>query len=196
MQVLVTEPANLILEDMTDDEFFEFCVRNQENRIERTAEGKVVIMPGTGGKTGNRNMRLSAQLSNWADADGRGAGFDSSTMFRLPNTAMRSPDGSWVPFPRLARLTPEQKEKFLPLCPDFVIELTSPSDRLPQVQEKMDEWMANGCQLGWILDTKTRQAHVYRASGVEILDNPTELRGEGPVAGFTLGLARIWDPGW
>ena len=196
MQVLVTEPANLTLQDMTDDEFFEFCVHNQENRIERTADGKVVIMSGTGGKTGNRNSRLTAQLNNWADSDGRGAAFDSNTMFRLPNTAMRAADGSWVHISRLARLTPEQQEKFLPLCPDFVIELTSPSDRLPQVQEKMNEWMANGCQLGWILDIKARQAHIYRASGVEVLETPTRLLGEGPVEGFQLHLTRIWDPGW
>ncbi len=196
MQVVVTEEAVLDLEDMSDDEFFEFCVRNSEYRIERGADGKVTIMSGTGGKTGNRNSELTFQVQQWARRDKRGFAFDSSTLFLLPNGAMRSPDAAWVPRTRLRGLTEEQKEKYLPLCPDFVVELTSPSDRLPAVKKKMVEWMENGCRLGWILDTRARRAYVYRPGGVEELDEPSGLNGEGPVEGFTLDLATIWDPGW
>src|SRR5690349_21655204 len=118
---------------MTDDEFFEFCGQNPEYRIERTAEGRIIVMSGTGGKTGSRNIRLSAQLSIWSDHDRLGVAFDSSTLFRLPNGAMRSPDACWILRTRLSQLSAAQKEKFLPLCPDFVVELTSPSDRLSTV---------------------------------------------------------------
>jgi Uma2 family endonuclease len=109
---------------------------------------------------------------------------------------MREPDAAWVSRARLEGLTEEQKEKWLPLCPDFVIELTSPSDQPGEVQEKMREWMANGCRLGWILHPAKRESHVYRASGVQIHRGLTELPGEGPVEGFLLDLAPIWDPGW
>jgi Uma2 family endonuclease len=153
-------------------------------------------MPGTGAKTGNRNIELSMQLQLWTNRDGRGVAFDSSTMFRLPNHAMRSPDGGWVLRSRLQGLDERQKERFLPLCPDFAVELVSPSDRLPEVQEKMTEWIANGCRLGWILDPFQREVHVYRPGGVEVLRGVAEVRGEGPVEGFTLDLSRIWDPGW
>jgi Uma2 family endonuclease len=128
--------------------------------------------------------------------DGRGIAYNSSTLFKLPNTAMREPDAAWVSRARLEGLTEEQKEKWLPLCPDFVIELTSPSDQPGEVQEKMREWMANGCRLGWILHPAKRESHVYRASGVQIHRGLTELPGEGPVEGFLLDLAPIWDPGW
>ncbi|MGH9673170.1 MAG: Uma2 family endonuclease [Bryobacteraceae bacterium] len=196
MQVLVTEEAVLDLEDMNDEEFFDFCARNSELRIERDSGGRVTIMSGTGGRTGNRNIELSTQIQLWARRDGRGVAFDSSTLFRLPNGAMRSPDASWVTRRRLAGLTETQKERYQPLCPEFVVELTSPSDRLTDVKQKMIEWIENGCGLGWILDTRNRRAHVYRSSGVEILDKPSQLSGEGPIAGFTLDLAGIWDPGW
>jgi len=189
MQVVVTEEAVLTLEDMTNDEFFEFCARNQEYRIERSADGKGLIMSGTGGKTGNRNSRLTRQLDIWADQDGRGIAFDSSTLFLLPNGAMLPPDAAWVSRKRLAALTADQQEKYLPMCPEFVVELTSPSDRLKSVQEKMAEWMANGCQLGWILDP-SRRAHIYRPHGAESLDQPAGLTGEGPVDGFVLNLER------
>lgn len=196
MEMLVTEEAVLRLEDMTDDEFFAFCGANSTLRIERTAEGRIIVMSGTGGKTGNRNSRLIQQLQNWADGNGEGAVFDSSTMFLLPDRAMRSPDAAWVRRERLARLTAAQQEKYLPLCPDFVVELTSPSDRIQAVKEKMEEWMTNGCQLGWILEVDRRRVHVYRPGGSAVMENPSTVAGEGPVEGFTLNLARIWDPGW
>lgn len=194
----VLEPAALRTPALSDDAFFAFCASNNEYRIERSAQGKVLILPGTGGETGSRNASIAGQLWLWTKQNGLGASFDSSTMFRLPNSAMRSPDAAWVSKSRLSKLSPEQKKKFLPLTPEFVIELTSPSDRLPQVEEKMHEWMANGVQLGWLIDPEKRQARVFRedSSEPQVLDNPASLNGDGPVAGFRLDLQDIWEPGF
>jgi Uma2 family endonuclease len=164
-------------------------------RIERTAEGEIVIMAPTGGETGYRNYELTAQLRNWAKRDGRGRGFDSNVEFILPNGAALSPDAAWVECSRLAALTREQKRKFPPLCPDFVVELTSPSDRLPKLKAKMQEWMENGARLGWLLDADNRTAYVYRpGQQPERLIAPDRMVGEGPVEGFILDLTEIWDP--
>ena len=192
----IPTPARLTVPELSDEEFFEFSRGNPDFRIERTAEGVVVIMAGTGGKTGSRNAALTAQLYTWAVRDGRGIAYDSSTLFKLPNTAMRLPDASWVSRARLESLDEDQKERWLPLCPDFVVELTSPSDQLSEVREKLEEWMANGCRLGWILHPPEREVHIYRWSGVEIHRGLAELRGEGPVEGFVLDLSAIWEPGW
>lgn len=187
--VLRTRPAI----DMTDDEFFGFCQLNRDLRFERTAEGDIVVMAPTGALTGARNIRLAAQVSTWADRDGTGRAFDSSTGFVLPNGATRSPDVAWIQRARLAGLTAEQKEKFLPLCPDFVIELRSPSEALATLQEKMREYVANGTQLGWLIDPVQRHVHVYRADGtVEHLHGPTRLSGEPVLPGFGLDLTPIW----
>lgn len=179
----------------TDDEFFELCAINRDLRLERTAEGDIIVMPPTGGTTGNRNQEITRQGGNWTKADGGGAAFDSSTGFRLPNGADRSPDFAWVARARLAALTPQQKQKFLPLCPDFVIELKSPTDTLADIQAKMREYMENGAQLGWLIDPETRRVHIYRP-GVEpeVLENPERVAGEEVVSGFTLELAEIWQP--
>ena len=144
-------PPSLRLEE---DQFFDFCQANNELRIERTAEGDCEIMTPTGGATGWRNSRLVTQLTIWADFDGSGVVFDSSTGFTLPNGAMRSPDVSWVKKSRLTFLTDKQKAKFLPLCPDFVIELRSPSDNINALQDKMQEYVANGASLGWLINPK------------------------------------------
>lgn len=180
--------------EMTDDKFEEFCRINRDLRIEMTAEGDLVIMPPTFGRTGNRNFKLTRQVGNWTDKDGTGVGFDSSTLFRLPNGAKRSPDVSWVRKSRLAALTDEQKEKFLPLCPDFVIELRSTSDSLPELQAKMQEYIANGAQLGWLIDPQGKQVFVYRADGsVERLNDPQTVTGDPLLAGFVLDLNSIWE---
>ena len=181
----------------SDDEFFEFCQQNRELRIEQSAAGEWIIMVPTGGETGSRNNDVSRQLGNWAWEDDMGIAFDSSTGYILPNGAKRSPDASWVPRSRLAALTPEQKRKFLPLCPDFVVELRSPSDPLADVQEKMAEYRGNGARLGWLIDAVERRVHVYR-SGVEpdILDAPASVSADPELPGFSLDLARVWEPGF
>ena len=178
---------------MTDDEFFDFCQLYPDFRVERTADGEVIIMPGTGLETSFRNSELSRQLGNWAIEDGRGKAFDSNSEYLLSSGAALSPDASWMENSRLARLTREQKRKFPRICPDFVVELTSPSDRLNRVQQKMREWIENGAQLGWLLDADNRTAYIYRPGREpERLMEPLRLEGEGPVAGFVLEVERVW----
>jgi Uma2 family endonuclease len=139
---------------------------------------------------------LTMQLRLWAKRDGRGRAVDSSVEYVLRSGAARSPDGSWVPHSRLARLTAEQQKKFLRLCPDFVVELRSPSDRLRQVQAKMREWMDNGAKLGWLIDPATRSVYIYRpGQTTERLIDPRRVEGDPPVDGFVLELADIWNPG-
>ena len=178
---------------MNDDQFYAFCQRYPNFRIERTAKGEVIILPPTGGETSYRNTDLTYQLARWARRDKRGIAFDSSVEFLLPSGAARSPDASWVLRSRLDKLTKDQKRKFPPLCPDFVVELTSPTDRLKQVKHKMREWMDNGAQLGWLLDADRKIAYIYRpGQEAEELAKPQKLTGEGAVAGFTLNLTEIW----
>jgi Uma2 family endonuclease len=181
--------------EITDDEFFAFCQLNRDLRFERTAEGDIIVMAPTGGETGNRNADITAQLVTWTKRDGTGAAFDSSTGFKLPNGADRSPDGSWVRKSRLAALTHEQKLKFLPLCPDFVIELLSPTDALAVTQAKMSEYIENGAQLGWLIDPEVRQIHVYRPRhAAVILENVTQIAADPELPGFVLDLREIWEP--
>ncbi len=183
--------------EMNDEQFEEFCRLNRDLRIEMTAEGDLIILPPTFSRTGNRNFKLTQQLANWTDADGTGVGFDSSALFVLPNGAKRSPDASWVSKSRLASLTEEQRAKFLPLCPDFVIELRSSSDSLAELQEKMREYMNNGAQLGWLLDPLTHSVYVYREDGaIEEIKDAERVEGEPLLAGFVLDLQGIWEVGF
>jgi len=180
--------------EMDDDMFAEFCRINRDLRIEMTAEGNLIIMSPTGGRTGNRNAKLTQQVANWADTNDTGVSFDSSTLFKLPDGAKRSPDVSWVRREKLQQLTDEQKDKFLPLCPDFVIELRSASDSLVELQEKMGAYIKNGAQLGWLIDPQQRRVFVYRAdNSVERMDNPNAITGEPLLSGFTLDLLPIWE---
>lgn len=191
--ILRTRPAL----NLSDDEFYAFCRQNPDWQIEQTATGDWIIMPPTGFETGSRNNEISRQLGNWARQDGTGVAVDSSTGFILPNGAKRSPDAAWVRRTRLAALTPEQKQKFLPLCPDFVVELRSPSDSLPPIQEKMQEYLDNGTLLGWLIDTQDRTVHIYRpGTDVEIQTHPVSVSGDPELPGFTLELATVWDPGF
>jgi Uma2 family endonuclease len=179
--------------ELTDDQFFELCQINRDLRIERTARGELVIMPPTGWKTGERNAEITLQLRTWAKQDGTGVVTDSSAGFKLPNGADRSPDAAWIRHERLVTLTPEQKEKFLPLCPDFVIELRSPTDSLTLLQSKMQEYLDNGAQLGWLIDPIQWRVYVYRPQLlVEILENPDTVSGDPVLPGFTLDLREIW----
>lgn len=181
--------------ELTDDQYFALCGINRDLRLERSAEGDLIIIPPTGAETGNRNFEITAQVRNWAKIDGRGVGFDSSTGFKLPNGADRSPDAGWVLRARLAELTAEQKRKFLPLAPDFAIELKSPTDRLEDLLAKMDEYRECGVRLGWLINPETKRVHIYRPGReVEILENPLEISGEPELPGFVLDLKEIWEP--
>ena len=178
---------------MTHAQFYEFCLANRDLRIERTASGDVVIMPPAFSDTGNRNFNIAAQLGNWTEQDGTGIGFDSSTGFTLTNGATRSPDASWIRLERWNVLTEEQKASFAPICPDFVIELRSASDTLTSLQDNMQEYMANGAVLGWLIDRKNRTVYIYRPDQEpEILDNPETVSGEPELAGFALRMVKIW----
>ena len=179
--------------ELTDEQFYQLCINNRDLRIERNANGDLVIMPPTGGKTGNRNGRLIQQLFNWSDRDGTGIAFDSSTGFKLPNGANRSPDASWIPLTEWETLTDKQQQRFLPLCPDFIIELLSPSDRLDKTQAKMQEYLNNGMILGWLINPQQQQVEIYRqGEEVEILNAPNSLSGESLLSGFVLNLQPVW----
>jgi len=183
--------------EMTDEVFFHFCQLNRELRIERSAEGDLEIMSPTGGETSARNMNLAATLGIWAQKDGTGVAFDSSGGFILPSRAVRSPDAAWVRRARLATLTPEEKKRFIPLCPDFVLELRSPTDSLAALQAKMGEYIDNGARLGWLLDAENRQVYVYRPGvPVESLEHPSQLSGDPELPGFVLNLEEIWEVGF
>ena len=185
------EPSKL---RMNDEEFFEFCQLNPELRIERTSEADIIVMSPTGGKTGRRNAKLIVAIGSWAEKDGRGQVFDSSTVFILPNGAGRSPDVSWVRNERWNSLTAKEQEQFPPLCPDFVVELRSRTDSLKNLKEKMEEYIANGAQLGWLIDPLERKVHIHRpGDGSEVLEDPKEVSGEPFLKGFVLDVQSLWD---
>ncbi len=179
--------------NLTEEQFFRLCVLNRDLWIERTAEGDWSIMTPVGGGTSDRNSEINMQLRLWAKRDGTGVAYDSSGGFRLPNTAVRSPDAAWVLKERLARIPSAQQERFIPLCPDFVLELWSPSDRLRTVQAKMREYLANGARLGWLIYPPARRVYVYRPDApVARLDRPDQIAGDPVLPGFTLDLREIW----
>ncbi len=201
-QILVPSRAGVIhfkieFEDeprkMTSDEFWEFCSKNPKLNAELTKEGEIIIMPPTGWETSDRNAELTTQLRIWAKKDKRGKTADSNGGFILPNGATRSPDSSWILKSRLETFSKEQLKKFLPLCPDFVVEMTSPSDSLSETQEKMLEYIENGAQLGWLIHSKTKQVFIYRLNEeVEMLENPIKVSGNPLLKGFELDLTEIW----
>lgn len=179
-----------------DDELFELCRRNPELRIERTPRGDLHVMTPVGGESSHRNAELIFALMEWAKRDGSGLAFDSSGGFLLPNGAMRSPDAAWVERSRWASLTDEERQRFLPLTPDFLVELRSPSDPLADLQRKMEEYRDVGTRLGWLIDPTERRVHVYRPGREpEVLDVPDRISGEPELPGFVLDLAPIWQPG-
>jgi Uma2 family endonuclease len=179
--------------DLTDDQFLAVCQLNRDLRIERNAEGDWLIMPPAGGGTGRREAEIIIQLGVWAKRDQRGLVYSPSAGFRLPNTAVRAPDAAWVLRSRLDAIPAEQQEKFLPLCPDFVLELRSPTDRLADVQAKMAEYLANGARLGWLLDPEPRHVYVYRPDApVARLVRPETVAGDPVLPGFVLDLREIW----
>lgn len=174
-------------------EFERICRRNGDLRFERTKDGELIAMPPADTETGHRNFLLTGELGLWVRQDNTGKGFDSSTGFTLPNGAIRSPDVSWLRRERWNALQPEQKDSFAPICPDFVIELRGAFDELETLKDKMTEYIANGVQLGWLLDPKNRKVYVYQPDmPTEILDNPATVSGEPLLRGFTLELSYIW----
>jgi Uma2 family endonuclease len=187
--------VHLPMAPMDDAQLLEFCRVNPELHIERNAKGEVIVMSPTGWESGRRNALIVAALVRWAALDGGGEVTDSSAGFLLPNGAMRAPDAAWVRRSRLAKLTRAEKRGFLPLCPDFVVELRSESDRLDALQTKMDEYIANGAQLGWLIDPIERSIYIYRPNEeVQRLDQPTEIGGDPVLSGFILNLADLWEP--
>ncbi|QHT68662.1 Uma2 family endonuclease [Rhodocytophaga rosea] len=175
---------------LTDEQLFAFCQENRNLRFERTREGEIIIMSPTGGETGNRNIKIAARLELWNEEARLGISFDSSTGFILPNGAMRSPDVAWIILNRWQALSEEEKEKFPPLCPDFVIELRSKTDSLKILQKKMQEWIENGCRLAWLMDVQDQKVYIYRpGKKVETLDSfNTKLSGGQILPGFELDL--------
>ena len=178
--------------DLTHEQFWLLCQNHPDLKFERTAKGELIIMSPTGGETGNHNIEIAFQLQAWSRQNSLGIAFDSSTGFQLPNGAERSPDAAWVSKERWNALSREQQRRFPPLCPDLVIELLSPSDSLPKLREKMQEYMDNQALLGWLIDLKNRRVEIYRPNrAVETLISPTTLSGEGILPGFILDLTKI-----
>lgn len=178
---------------VSSKQLYEFCQENPELRIEQTAEGEIIVMPPAFSDTGNRNFKLAVALGVWAEKDGTGEGFDSSTGFTLPNGAMRSPDAAWIKSERWDALTGEQKASFAPICPDFVIELKSSSDALIRLKKKMEEYIDNGVQLGLLVDRQKRAVYVYRPGRVpEVLMSPLVVNCSPELPGFELPMTKIW----
>lgn len=179
--------------ELTDERFEQICQSNRDLRFERTSTGELVVMSPAGSDTGRQNWGLAGQLWIWHQQSPLGMGFDSSAGFTLPNGAIRSPDLSWIKQERWDSLNTTQKRKFAPICPDFVVELCSPSDRLTDVQTKMQEYLDNGTRLGWLIDPETSTVEIYRPNQtVEVLSAPTSLFGEDVLPGFELNLQGIW----
>jgi Uma2 family endonuclease len=180
-------------QQMSDRQFYDFCLSNPELRIERSASGEIIVMPPAFSDTGNRNLKIAAQVFNWAEQDGTGEAFDSSAGFTLPNGAMRAPDVTWILKARWNALSPEEQASFAPIVPDFVVELRSSSDRLNDLQDKMEEYIANGVRLGLLIDRKSRQVRLYRPNlEPEVLEQPETVNCEPEMPGFVLKMARIW----
>ena len=178
---------------VTPEQFEELCAEYTELRLELTSTGELIVMPPTGSEAGVQNADLTYQLMAWTRKDGSGVCGDSSTGFTLPNGAIRSPDGSWVKRERWDSLTKQEKQGFAPICPDFIVELRSPSDHLRTVRNKMLEWIENGVSLGWLIDPFRRKVYLYRPNEeVIILDNPETVCGDPLLPGFTLNLTELW----
>jgi len=189
----VTLHLNPVIQ-LSDEQFFELCRTNPDIKFERNANGDLIIMPPTGGETGRRNADLTADFVIWNRQTKLGEIFDSSTCFKLPNGADRSPDVAWIRQDRWDALTPREKEMFPPIAPDFVLELMSPTDTLQATQAKMQEYIDNGVRLGWLIDPKTQQVEIYRQGrSPAVLSSPTTLSGDEVLPGFTLDMAVVWS---
>jgi Uma2 family endonuclease len=197
MQSLEAKPLLLDVQSITlrvtPEEFEKLCQDNPDRSFELTATGELIVMPPVGGESGNSESELGGELFVWNRQTRLGKTFSSSTVFVLPNGAQRSPDAAWVELSRWEALTPEQRKKFPPLAPDFVIELRSATDRLPPLREKMEEYRSNGVRLGLLIDPKDKQVEIYR-SGQElsVLESPTSIDCSEVMPGFILDMSSIW----
>jgi Uma2 family endonuclease len=193
MPMTVDISSLMTLPQMSDEQFYEFCHRNANLRIERNPNGEVIVMPPAFSDTGNRNFKIALQLGIWAEQDGTGEGFDSSAGFTLPNGAMRAPDAAWIRLDRWNALTDKQKASFAPICPDFVVELRSANDTLKSLQTKMQEYIENGARLGLLIDRQTRTVYCYRADGsVAVFNQPEQVSCDPELSGLALEMAKIW----
>ncbi|MGQ0542918.1 MAG: Uma2 family endonuclease [Blastocatellia bacterium] len=178
---------------VTPDEFWEFCAKNRKLRAELTKDGDVIIMAPTGFESSEENAELVLQLAIWAKKDGTGKVTESNGAYVLPNGATKAPDAAWIRKERLEQFSAEERKKFLPVAPDFVVEIRSESDTLNDLQEKMEEWIENGVLLAWLIDTKTKQVHIYRPNNLaEVLDNPYKVSADDVLPGFELDVTEIW----
>ena len=182
-------PRDLVLDDAW---LLELSSLNQNVRLERSAEGDLIVTPPTGTETGDKDSEINMQLRLWAKGDGTGKAFGSSTGFRLPNGAVRSPDTSWVSRQRLGEISETEYQAFAPLCPEFVLELASPTDSVSVLQKKMVEYVENGALLGWLIVPQEKRVYVYTTDGVEVLENPDTVSGDPTLAGFVLDLREVW----
>lgn len=188
-------PARLHSEPMSDEAFAELCASYPDLVFEMTAESELIVMPPNFTLAGIRNREILAQLDRWASSDGRGITADASAGFVLANGARRSPDASWISRDAVAKVDPAAMERYWHLCPEFVIELRSPTDRLPVLREKMREWIEAGALEAWLVDPESRTVEVFRPGREPAVVSGSEVvRGEGPVAGFELALRRVWEP--
>ena len=190
----IGQPVRLRFErPVTDEELMQFCAANEMVRVERDANGELILMSPTGTGTGRTNSELNLQLALWARETNSGATFDSNAGFTLPDGSMRSPDAAWIAWPQWNALSKEEQEGFAPICPEFVIELRSPSDGLAELQAKMRLWVANGAQVAWLVDPSRTVVEVYRGGReVEVVEGGSVVEGDGVVAGFVLELGRVW----
>lgn len=178
---------------LTREQFYQLCAENSNLKLERNTQGELIIMPPTGGETGRSNSAVNAQVWLWNNQNQLGEVFDSSTGFSLPSGADRSPDASWVEKSRWEALSKEEKEKFIPLCPDFVIEILSPNDSLAKTRQKMEEYIENGCRLGWLINRKRQEVEIYRPrQEIEISSSPQSISGENVLPGLVINLQQVW----
>ncbi len=193
-QIIAVNIPPILTLKITHEQFIELTRVNRDLQLERTSTGDLIIMPPTGGTTGNRNLDIEGQLWLWNRQTKLGKTFNSSTGFHLPNGANRSPDAAWVSQDRWDTLTREQQDEFVPLCPDFIVELRSKSDNMEPLRAKMKEYIENGTRLGWLIDRKNKKVEIYRPDrDVEVLNHPTTLSGEDILPGFMLDLTEIWQ---
>lgn len=194
---MISELGSIVLDThslggFTDEEFYQFCLDNRDLKFERDANQNIIIMSNTGGKTGNYNAELLAELIIWNRKRQGGICFDSSTGFKLPNGAVRSPDAAWIKIERWNALSEKEKDQFPPLCPDFVIEIKSSSDNLQFQKNKMEEWVANGCRLAWLISPEERITYIYSKGMIKSISFDDKLLGEEIVQGFEITMKNFF----